>query len=37
MRSICVFCAASDGALPAFAEAADELGRLIAEAGLRLI
>ncbi len=37
MNSICVFCAASDGADPAYAAAADEMGRLIAAAGLRLV
>ncbi|BCW89780.1 Putative cytokinin riboside 5'-monophosphate phosphoribohydrolase [Alphaproteobacteria bacterium SO-S41] len=37
MRSICIFCAASDGADPAYAEAAADMGRRIGEAGLRLI
>ena len=35
--SICVFCGASPGASPAYAEAASELGRAIAGAGMRLI
>lgn len=37
VKSICVFCAASDGADPAYAAAASDLGRRIAAAGLRLI
>ena len=37
LRSVCIFCAASPGAAPAYAEAAAEMGRLIAEAGLRLV
>lgn len=37
MRSICVFCGASPGSDGAYAEAAAEMGRLIAEAGLRLV
>mgnify|MGYP001174192382 CR=1 FL=1 len=37
LRSICIFCAASPGNDPVYAEAAAEMGRLIAEAGLRLV
>jgi uncharacterized protein (TIGR00730 family) len=37
MKSICVFCAASPGGDEAYAAAAAEMGRLIAEAGLRLV
>jgi len=37
LRSVCIFCAASPGGDPAYAEAAAEMGRLIAEAGLRLV
>ncbi len=37
MRSVCVFSGSSDGARPAFASAADELGRAVAERGLRLV
>jgi uncharacterized protein (TIGR00730 family) len=37
LRSICIFCAASPGGDAAYAEAAAEMGRLIAEAGLRLV
>lgn len=36
-KSICVFCAASDGADPVYADAAAELGRRIAAADCRLI
>lgn len=35
--SICVYCGARDGTDPAFATAAEDLGRLIAEAGCRLV
>ncbi|MFT3809107.1 MAG: TIGR00730 family Rossman fold protein [Micropepsaceae bacterium] len=37
LRSICIFCAASPGSDPAYAEAAATMGRLIAEAGLTLV
>lgn len=37
LRSVCIFCAASPGVHPAYGEAAAEMGRLIAEAGLRLV
>lgn len=37
LRSVCIFCAASPGNDPAYAEAAETMGRLIAEAGLRLV
>ena len=37
MSSICVFCGASFGGDPAFAEAATETGRLMAEGGHRLV
>ena len=34
MRRICVFCGSSPGARPAYAEAAAEMGRLLAEEGV---
>ena len=37
MQSICVFCGSNFGARDAYAEAAQRLGRLIAERGLRLV
>lgn len=37
MQSICVFCGSNSGAKPAYAEAARDLGRLIAGRGLRLV
>ncbi len=37
LRSVCIFCAASPGIDPAYAAAAAETGRLIAEAGMRLV
>lgn len=36
-RSICVFCGARDGADPAYAQAAETLGQLIARQGWRLV
>ena len=35
--SVCVFCGSRDGDDPAFAEAAEALGRMLAESGLRLV
>lgn len=37
MQSVCVFCGSSRGAEPAFAEAAEGVGRLLAAAGRRLV
>jgi hypothetical protein len=37
IRSICVFCGASTGHDPRHREAADTLGRMIADAGIRLV
>ena len=37
LRSICVFCGASPGAQPVYRQAAENLGRHLAEQGLRLI
>ncbi|WP_207882349.1 TIGR00730 family Rossman fold protein [Pseudomonas sp. 30_B] len=37
LRSICVFCGASPGATPIYQEAAEALGRHLAERGIRLI
>ena len=37
MDSVCVFCASSFGASPLYREAAEDLGRRIAGAGLRLV
>ncbi|MEM6848965.1 MAG: TIGR00730 family Rossman fold protein [Pseudomonadota bacterium] len=37
LRSICVYCGSSEGSDPRYGEAADEMGRAIAEAGLRLV
>ena len=35
--SVCVFCGSSPGAQPAYGEAADRFGALLAEAGIRLV
>lgn len=37
IRSICVFCGSRHGSNPAYAEAARELGQLMAERGIRLV
>jgi uncharacterized protein (TIGR00730 family) len=37
LESVCVFCGSSEGARPAYAEAASGLGREIAERGMRLV
>ncbi|CDF86539.1 TIGR00730 family Rossman fold protein [Pseudomonas sp. QL9] len=37
LRSVCVFCGASPGASPIYREAAENLGRHLAERGLRLV
>ena len=37
MQSLCVFCGSRAGADPAFTEAAEQLGRRLAERGVRLI
>jgi uncharacterized protein (TIGR00730 family) len=37
LKSVCVFCGSSDAADPAFLEAAGDLGRALAAAGLRLV
>ncbi|MBA4285668.1 MAG: TIGR00730 family Rossman fold protein [Xanthomonadaceae bacterium] len=37
MRSICVFCGSRHGRNPVYTEAARELGRLLAERGIRLV
>lgn len=37
MQSVCVFCGSSPGAHPAYAEAAKELGQLLAARGVRLV
>jgi uncharacterized protein (TIGR00730 family) len=37
IRSVCVYCGSSPGRDPAFAQAAQTLGRLLAENGLRLV
>lgn len=37
LRRICVFCGSSPGASPAYAEAARQLGRLLAQRGLGLV
>lgn len=37
MKSLCVYCGASPGADPAFADAAREVGRLLAESGRTLV
>ena len=37
MKRICVFCGSNSGANPAFAEAARQLGRLLAQSGIGLV
>lgn len=37
LRSVCVYCGSSPGGAPAFAQAAQDLGRRLAEAGLGLV
>jgi len=37
VNSVCVFCGSSDGARPAYGEAARDLGRILAERGLTLV
>ncbi len=37
MKSLCVFCGSNAGARPAYAEAARQVGRLLAESGIRLV
>ena len=37
IRSICVFCGSGPGTDPLFAQAAEELGRLMAQSGIRLV
>lgn len=37
LLSVCVFCGASPGVQPAYGEAADRFGALLAEAGIRLV
>lgn len=37
LKSVCVFCGSSDAAPPAYLEAAADLGRALAAAGLRLV
>lgn len=37
IRSVCVYCGSSSGAEPAFSEAAREIGRELAGAGIRLV
>jgi uncharacterized protein (TIGR00730 family) len=37
MNAVCIFCASSPGASPLYAEAAEDLGRRIAGAGLTLV
>lgn len=37
LRSICVFCGASPGATPIYQEAAEALGRHLAENGIQLV
>lgn len=37
IRSLCVFCGSRAGADPAFAQAAEQLGRCLAERGVRLV
>lgn len=37
LASVCVFCGASPGARPVYGEAADRFGRLLAQAGIRLV
>lgn len=37
IRSVCVYCGSSAGIVPVYADAAREVGRLLAEQGLRLV
>src|SRR5690349_17961046 len=37
LTRVCVFCGSSPGVLPAYAEAAAELGRALAASGVRLV
>lgn len=37
IRSVCVYCGSGSGSDPAFAKAAQEFGRALAEAGVRLV
>ena len=37
LNSVCVYCGSAEGTNPRFADAADELGRAIADAGLTLV
>ncbi|PVZ09709.1 MULTISPECIES: TIGR00730 family Rossman fold protein [unclassified Pseudomonas] len=37
LKSVCVFCGASSGANPAYRDAAEQLGRALAERGLTLV
>ena len=37
ISSVCVFCGSKAGSDPAFEAAARDLGRLLAEAGMRLV
>ncbi|MEE4300077.1 MAG: TIGR00730 family Rossman fold protein [Pseudomonadales bacterium] len=37
LRSLCVYCGSSPGRLPAYVEAADAFGRLLATRGIRLV
>lgn len=37
LRRVCVFCGSNEGSEPGYAEAADELGRRLAEAGVGLV
>ncbi|HET9983911.1 MAG TPA: TIGR00730 family Rossman fold protein [Longimicrobiales bacterium] len=37
MKSLCVFCGSSPGRVPAYADAAREVGRLLAAAGIELV
>ena len=37
MRSICVFCGASQGNNPAYSEASEELGRTLAQQNIELV
>ena len=37
IQSLCVFCGSRSGADPVFGEAAEQLGRLLAQRGVRLI
>ncbi len=37
VKSVCVYCGSRDGAMPAYAEAAEEMGTRLAKHGLRLV